>query len=214
MILKIGILSFAALISAVLAITFRQQQSIKLYSIFKPLTTILIITIAIAIYQNAPNTYTTFILVSLGFSLIGDIFLINEKYFLYGLSSFLVAHIGFTIGFTSINGFCWNVLPIAVLIFIGVTFYLYLRKDLHKFSIPVAIYIIVILIMNWQAIGLLYFKQSFTFWGIAFASILFSFSDSIIAYNKFKTPFKTAEIIIHSAYWVSIYIFTIAGINI
>jgi len=45
------------------------------------------------------------------FSLIGDVFLINEKYFLQGLASFLIAHICFTIGFTSLHGFSFNLIP-------------------------------------------------------------------------------------------------------
>lgn len=213
-IMKIEILSLSVLISAVIAIFYRQRGNINLYSVFKPLTTILIIIIGVIAYQKSSNTYTSFILASLFFCLSGDIFLINKKYFLYGLFSFLIAHIGFLIGFTSLNGFQWNFLPIIILLAIGGSYYFFLFKDLKKYAIPVAIYISVILLMNLQAIGLLYYKQSYTFFGIAIASILFSFSDSIIAYNKFKKQFKLAEILILSTYWLSIYTFTISGINI
>jgi uncharacterized membrane protein YhhN len=212
--MKIEILSLVALISTIIAVIFRQRENIKMYSIFKPLTTILIILIALIVYQNFPSTYSAIMIASLVFSLIGDIFLINKKYFLHGLSSFLLAHIGFTIGFASLFGFNWFIIPLIILILAGGIYYNYLRKDLHKYSIPVAVYIIVIIIMNWQAVGLVINSNAFIFFGIAIASLLFSFSDSIIAYNKFKKPFKIAEILILSTYWMSIYIFTIAGLYI
>lgn len=68
--------------------------------------------------------------------------------------------------------------------------------------------------MNWQAIGLVINNSEFIFYGIAIASILFSFSDSILAYNKFKKPFKIAEILILSSYWIAIFIFSIAGLYV
>ncbi|MCK4813724.1 MAG: lysoplasmalogenase [Candidatus Marinimicrobia bacterium] len=210
--MKIEILSLGILISAIFAIIFRQRDNIKMYSVFKPLTTILIISIAIIAYFRFSSNYTTMIIVSLVFSLIGDILLINKKYFLYGLSSFLLAYIGFTIAFSSLYGFHWNIIPLVILVLITGSYFIYLRKDLHKYSIPVAIYMTVIIIMNWQAIGLIFSNMSIVFFGIAIASLLFTFSDSLIAYNKFKRSFKIAEILILSTYWMSIYLFAIAGL--
>ena len=68
--------------------------------------------------------------------------------------------------------------------------------------------------MNWQALSLVITSHELIFIGIAIASVLFSFSDAVIAYNKFKSPFKIAEILILSTYWISIYIFTIAGLYV
>lgn len=212
--MKIEILSLAILVSAIIAVIFRQRENIKMYSVFKPLTTVLIILLAVIIYKKLPSTYSTIMIVSLIFSLIGDIFLINNKYFLQGLSSFLLAHIGFTIGFTSLCGFSWNIIPIAVLIIVGSVYFNFLRKDLHIYTIPVVIYITAIIIMNWQAISLIFHDHTLVFFGIAVASMLFTFSDSIIAYNMFKKPFKIAEILILTTYWIAIYIFTIAGLHI
>src|SRR5690554_1110407 len=93
------ILSIAILISAIIAIFYRQKQNNKMFSVFKPLTTILIIALAVVIHQESASTYSQLMIASLLFALIGDIFLINKKYFLQGLTSFLIAHIGFTIGF-------------------------------------------------------------------------------------------------------------------
>ncbi len=212
--MSIGILSLAVLISAILAIIFRQKESTTLYSIFKPLTTLLIISIAVLIFYKTDNTYSSIMIVALLFSLIGDIFLITDKYFLPGLASFLIAHICFIIGFTSLYGFNFNLIPILPLLLIGSVYYNYLRKDLKNYSIPVMVYITVILIMNWQAINLIISSGNQIFYALAMAAILFSFSDAILAYNKFKKPFKFAEPLILSTYWIAIFTFTIMGLYI
>ncbi|HLV42359.1 MAG TPA: lysoplasmalogenase [Brumimicrobium sp.] len=210
----IEILSFGILISAIIAIVFRQRKNTKMFSIFKPLTTILIISVAVLIHQKINNTYTTLMIVSLIFALIGDVFLIGKKYFIHGLLSFLIAHVLFTLGFTSLFGMSWEILPIVLLLIIGIVFFNVLRKDLHQLKVPVIIYIAVILFMNWQAIGLLYHDNSLVFIVLAIGSILFTFSDAVLSYDMFKKPFRSAEILILSTYWSAIYIFTIAGLYI
>ena len=212
--MKIEFLSLAVLVSAIIAIIYRQRENIKIYSVFKPLTTVLIILIALIIFTKTSSTYSAMMIAALFFSLAGDVFLINKKYFLQGLSAFLIAHIGFTIGFTSLYGFTWYLVPLVLLVLIGGGYYNYLRKDLGKYSIPVSIYITVIVVMNWQAIGLVINDGKIVFISIAIASIMFSFSDSVIAYNMFKKPLKMAETLILSTYWISIFIFTIAGLYI
>lgn len=182
-----------------------------MYSVFKPLTTILIISIAIIIYTPTTSDYSAIIILALFFSLIGDILLLNKKFFLYGLSSFFIAHVFFTIGFTSFYGFDWNVIVLIPLVIIAGVYYNFLKKDLRSYSIPVLMYMIVIVVMSWQAINLFIHSGEMIFLGIAIGSVLFSFSDSILAYDKFKKSLKFAEIIILSTYWVSIFAFTIAG---
>ncbi len=210
--MEIVILSVGVLISAGLAVIYSQRDNVKWYSVFKPLTTILIISIASIVYLKFNSFYSAIIIVSLIFSLIGDVFLIHKKYFLHGLSSFLLAHIGFTIGFASIYGFNWALIPLVFLTIIGASYFIYLKKDLDKYAIPVAIYITAIVIMNWQAIGLVCINNAIVYFGITIASLLFSFSDSILAYTKFKKPFHRAEILTLSTYWISIYILAIAGL--
>ena len=212
--MEISQLCIAVIISAIIAIVFRQKENTTMYAVFKPLTTILIILIAFLIYDWTFSNYSGLMIVALLFSLIGDVFLINTKYFLQGLTSFLVAHIVFTIGFTTLYGFDWNVIPLIPLALISGVYYNFLRKNLKKYSIPVLIYMIVIIVMNWQAINLAISKGDSVFLALAISSVLFSFSDAILAYNKFKKPFKLAEVLILSTYWTSILIFTMVGLYI
>lgn len=204
-------ISAAALISATLAIIFRQSNNVKMYAAFKPFTTIVILLIAVSIYLKYKSSYSFYIIPALVFCLIGDVLLINKRYFIYGLSSFLIAHICFTIAFSSIYGFCRNLLPLFIIsLFMGL-FINHLRRDLRKYFLPVILYSIAILIMNWQATGLLFMNKSIPVYGIAVASMLFLLSDCVISYTRFKKKFKSGEILILSSYWTAIYIFAIAG---
>lgn len=209
--MTINILSLGVLASALFSIISKQGKNIRAYSIFKPLTTILILVISLLIFFQTKSVYSAITCFSILLCLIGDIFLLDKKYFLYGLSFFLFAHIGFTAGFASINGFHWNIVPIITLVIFAVTYYIFLKRDLNKYAIPVAIYISVIIIMNWQAINLIVVTKNLVFGGIAFAAILFSISDSMVVFKKFKKSFRLVEIYILSTYWTSIYIFTIAA---
>ncbi len=209
--LIIGVLSILVFVSVALSIYFRHSKKTKYFAIFKPLTTILIISIASIIYYNNGSQYSLLIIIGLLSSLIGDIFLIGEKHFLQGLSSFLIAHIAFTFAFINIFGFQWNFIALIALLVIGIVYYKFLFKYLGKFKIPVAIYISVILIMNWQAIGLMQMEFSSAYIALGIGSLLFSFSDAVISYNKFVKEFRIAEILILSTYWMAIYIFAVVG---
>ncbi len=210
-IVTISVLAFA---SSLLAIFFRIKKNQKYFAIFKPLTTIFIIAIAaFANYQN-PTDYSTIIIYGLILSLIGDVFLVFEKYFLQGLIAFSFAHIAFLFAFISFFGFSVNVYILIALVLISVSYYSFLYKSLASFKIPVIVYILIIAMMDLQALGLMIndFKPEFI--AIAIGSLFFSFSDMVIAYDKFKKPFRFSESLILSTYWIAIYIFALVALYI
>ncbi|MEQ9310599.1 MAG: lysoplasmalogenase [Balneolaceae bacterium] len=210
MITALSILFFTLVI---LSIYVKETGQLNYYFYLKPSTTSLLILISTLIYLETESDYSLIILVSLFFSLLGDIFLLKDDNFVKGISSFLVAHIGFTTAFTSFFGIDIYLPPLLILLTTGLIYFLYLKKDLKKLTIPVFLYLLVIIVMNWQAINPYLINQSPTFLGIALGSILFTFSDAIIAFQKFKRSFKGAEFLILSTYWMAIYLFTIAGLN-
>jgi uncharacterized membrane protein YhhN len=210
--MEIVILSLAILVSAIIAIFYKQKEDIKMYAVFKPLTTILIIVVSIIINFHKPNTYNFTILIALLFCLAGDIFLIYKRLFMFGLFSFLLAHVVLIVSFSSLFGFCWNVVPLLLFSAIAICFYWYLKSNLKHYKIPVAVYIAVIVVMSWQAVGLLFQNYSMVYVLIAIASILFFVSDSILALKRFKKPNKYAEVFILSTYWSAIFIFTTMGL--
>jgi len=203
----------AILVSAVLAIYFKHTNQLKNFAVFKPLTTVLIIVLSLLINWQSDNSYGWIITLGLVFSLLGDVLLLKKSQFIYGLGAFLIAHIIFIYAFSSTLGFQPNLFVLVPLLIIGLIYYLFLYPSLKSYVIPVALYIIAIIVMDWQAIALVAIQNTNEFNVIGLGSILFSFSDAVLGYNKFKKEFKLAEILILSTYWLAIFLFCVSAIK-
>jgi uncharacterized membrane protein YhhN len=201
------IIIFASLVvvSAGIAIYFRQKNQVTGYAIMKPITTILIILLAIILNLDRQLDYGWVILIGLILSLIGDVLLLKEKLFVAGLGAFLLAHIVFIYAFSSLFGFQTNWMVLAALLVVGGVYFRFLFPHLKSFLIPVALYFVAIILMDWQAINLSLVSSKPIFYLLGLSSILFSFSDGVIAYNKFVKQFKSAELLILSTYWAAIF---------
>ncbi len=206
------ILTSAVLCSAIFYIRAKYKKSKNQLLIFKPLTLILILLIAV-IFPAIESNYKIFIVFGLLFSLLGDIFLIYpEQHFKKGLIAFLIGHICYIIAFTISTGFhftFWIFLPIVI---VGM---LYLRNILPytaRMKFPIIIYIIIILIMVWMAI------ERFNSFPIlrtmipVIGAVLFMISDAVLALNKFRKPFFSAELIILTTYFTAQWLLAISVI--
>ncbi len=201
--LVIFLITIFVLISAIFCIRAKYKKSLNQLLIFKPLTLLLIIIIA-TYFPAIEHGYKTLIITGLLVSLLGDMLLIfSKQHFKKGLIAFLIGHICYTIAFTFSGGVhftSWIFLPIAL---VGI---LYLRNILPysgKMKIPIIIYIIIIAIMGWTAMERLnYIPTSGTILA-AIGAILFMISDAVLALNKFKKPFFSAELIILTTYFTA-----------
>lgn len=177
--------------------------------ILKPLTVLLIILLASHRAPHPGAFYSAAILAGLAASLVGDVFLMLPKdYFLAGLVSFLCAHLLYILAFTSSGGASGGVYPksivaLVLLVLYGAALYSYLYRRLGALRIPVAIYVIVILVMVWLAIsGWLHGVQPRS--GFAAAGALaFMLSDSILAVDRFRQGPAHAKAIVMASYFTA-----------
>ncbi len=202
---------FALLIflSACIAIYFDFIRNHQLYSILKPLTTILIILFT-TFFGLKNSKFYKFVLVALCFCLLGDTLLLYESYFIWGLVAFLIAHVLFTLSFISIDGFKTYLLPIGLLLVFGAFYYWELYGHLGNLKIPVFVYFSVIIIMIWQGVNLRIWKKTPMFSLLFLAVVLFLISDSILGWAKFKDAFQGSGILILTTYWASIFLIAMA----
>jgi len=194
-------LLFITIISAWLYI-YTNSLSSKLKYLFKPLTTILVITIAIILQYESESVYGYLIIAGLVFSLLGDIFLmlLNDK-FVQGLASFLVAHIFYIIAFSSGFGpFLEFGYLIPAIIYASVFLWILLPKT-GKMKIPVMVYAIVLMVFLWQALGRFYYLGNQASLYIIIGAVLFVISDTILAYARFVKDFNLSPTLIHVTYW-------------
>lgn len=206
------LLNILIFISAGVSIYLEYVQS-SAYYFLKPVTTILVILLVLTGKKSILKFRNT-ILLALVFCLLGDILLLKPSYFLFGLISFLIAHLLFAKSFIMLEGFQSTVILLLVLLAIGFGLYLWLYSDLGGLKLPVAIYIGVILFMAWQGIGLYLKKGKKVYFLIAVGVVLFMFSDSMIAMNKFKQAFELSGLVILSTYWLAIALLSNSAHNI
>ena len=179
-------------IIAVTEIYAEITHNIQLIYVVKPL---LMISLSIFYYlniQTKSSRFNRFILLGLIFSIGGDTFLMfqGSQFFMAGLGCFLVTHIFYILGFQHYQktkrGFMnhkkWLIAPFVLYLF-GMLFYLW--NDLNDLKIPVVIYSAVICLMAITALNLKNKLPSTVFYTLFSGVLLFLFSDSVIALNKF-----------------------------
>jgi uncharacterized membrane protein YhhN len=197
------ILSLLALCSAALDVWAVYNDSWLEY-IFKPLTMLLIIVIAMRERRPESSYYKKMILCGLFCSLLGDVLLMMpQDLFLPGLVSFLIAHLFYIAAFVYMAGrqaTRWILLPFVA--YGGVMLWILLPRA-GGMKIPVIIYMAVILAMAWQAANRwLVSRQSGTLLAMM-GAILFVVSDSALAYNRFVEPFPAAPLLVMGTYFTA-----------
>lgn len=179
-------------------------------------------TLALFYYQSVTKPISSFhqkMFLALFFSWLGDVFLIfgtDEKplFFLLGLVSFLIAHVMYVFTFINLEktaekgGFSGKLIFLIPLVaYMGFLLYTLIPSLLadekkKEMLVPVLVYSSVISAMVVTAVNRIgrVSQQSFQ-WTFA-GALLFMFSDSIIALNKFNEPITNASVYIMLLYTV------------
>jgi len=197
------VLTVLAAISAALTIAAKRRGSKRGEYVFKPLTTALIIGVALAADDPISQTYHALIVAGLVASLAGDVFLMLPDRFVPGLLSFLVAHIFYIVAFTlesSGQAPIWYVIPFALY---GAVMLRWLWPHLGPLRVPVLAYMGVILIMAYQAANRwIETDQDGAFLALA-GAYLFVASDSALAVERFRGRFRGADFWVLSTYFAA-----------
>ncbi len=186
---------FLALTVSLLVRAEFKGNRLQVYA-FKPLSTVLVILVALLSFlaPNAQPSFTLWVTLGLGLSLGGDVALMfkSNRAFLIGLLLFLLAHVVYSIAFTIPSGFhTADLITGAALLALGVGAYLYLLPGLGKIKGPVIFYILAICFMVNRAVST-FFGDTFTTtqaWLMTLGATLFWLSDLVLAVNRFRHPF-------------------------
>jgi uncharacterized membrane protein YhhN len=169
-------------------------------------------------------------LVFTGFILawIGDILLMfrNDDLFVFGLASFLVCHIMYIIAFvknirtsghkaSGMNRFILALLPLFYLIVLYSYLYPHIANNEKNqpFLIPVTVYAVTIVTMSLFALWRIGSSNRNSVVFIIIGAFVFMISDSLIALNKFVSPFQGADIFIMFTYCLAQLCITIGCIH-
>ncbi len=183
-----------------------------IFYIFKPATTVLILLLALF----APNSrYKIAVVVGLLFSLMGDIFLmLPSDQFLIGLICFLITHICYIIAFRYDSRFGRPLWPYLLLATIGIIIFMTLSGGIEpSMQIPVAIYAGALSFMTAQAIARNLQQRSTGSLFAASGAVLFLISDTLLAYDRFLTPFAASQAVILASYYSAQYFVALSAVR-
>ena len=180
--------------------------------LFKPLTMVVILMIAVSAALPEGSLYSLAIIAGLICSLAGDVLLmLPSDRFIAGLVSFLVAHLLYTAGFISGTGFgfsSWLALPFVLY---GAVMFGVLSPHLGRMKLAVSVYMAGILVMAWQAWEryLLIGERGALL--ASLGAVLFVVSDSALALNRFRGQFKSAQALTLRTYYAAQWLIALSG---
>ncbi|MCP4667779.1 MAG: lysoplasmalogenase [Deltaproteobacteria bacterium] len=170
--------------------------------VFKPLTMVFILIIALTKAKEGLSFYAYAVIAGLVCSMTGDLFLmLPTDRFVAGLVSFLIAHLFYIAAFTYGRPIRFTLWPPVLFALYGVFIYVILHPYLGDMKIPVFVYVLVIMIMGWRAWERWAHTHMKTALLAFFGAMLFIISDSILALNKFREHFEMARALSLSTYF-------------
>jgi uncharacterized membrane protein YhhN len=209
-------LEYLFFIVAAVEIFAEVTQNSTVRFIAKPLLMIVLIAFYMQAVGDKWNKVHKLMRVAFFFSWIGDVALMfvfkNENFFLVGLVGFLITHILYTIAFADVtNKNATPILPKKFWIVVPLVIYMAAFLSLlvpaingdektQPFLVPVLVYSTAIATMVVFAINRYGRVNEKSFALVFGGALLFMFSDSIIAINKFLHPFELAGICIMVLY--------------
>jgi uncharacterized membrane protein YhhN len=169
--------------------------------LFKPLTTALLLALAVLAASVHGPRYQLAIVGGLACSLAGDIFLmLPADRFIAGLTGFLLAHLAYIVAFTAgvpLGSSPALLLPLLVAAALLLRF---LWAGLAGLRAAVLVYVVTILIMVWCAWARARSLPSPATLAAAAGAALFMLSDALLAWNRFRRPFRSAQALIMVTY--------------
>ncbi|SFK98791.1 lysoplasmalogenase [Lysobacter sp. cf310] len=194
----------AIALASVLAIVGAMAPLPWLHYLAKPSATLLVLAMVWRMRTGAP-TYRPAILIGLALSTLGDVFLmLPGDWFVFGLGSFLCAHLAYLVAFTRrARAFAalWPFLAYAALAAaVLAVLWPHLPSELR---VPVVVYVAVLAAMAAQAAALWWRQRTRATALAALGGLSFVISDASLAIDRFAAPFASASVVVLATYWLA-----------
>lgn len=176
-----------------------------LVCVFKPLATLFIAAVAFTNWRAQRDRYSLWVAIGLMCSLAGDVWLLwPARFFLFGLMSFLAAHIAYLAAFT--RGTKFPARPLVWLLYatIGFALWLFLSRGLSvSLQASIAVYTFFLATMASQAMGRFLVLRTSTARLAAIGAIFFMISDALLALDRFRRPIPASAFLVLLAYYLA-----------
>ncbi len=206
-----ALLSICALITAFLHIRSEQPEPRSPNSVFKTVTTSLLILVAAAAGGLDGAPYKNLVIAGMFFALMGDIFLMFPPgWVVFALSAYLVAPVFYLVAFTADTAFVfspWTLLPMAVYssFMLGAV-----GSWADDFRGPIILYGLLLAVMGWRALERLVQLEGIgAAVGFAGATLLIV-SASILGWNRFVRSFPHGHMATLATYFISLWLIALS----
>lgn len=203
---KHSYLFLIAFIFGIIYVFFMPESPSFIFEItIKVIPMICFILYVVLLPKEFKTTYTKWLLTGLIFCTLGDATL---RWFIIGLTFFLIGHICYIFAFLSIKEIAPPKIAMLILLLYGIVMAAWIVGNVLKsgdliLSVSVIFYISVILTMVWAAMQ----TKKIT---VLMGAILFLISDSILALNMFVTNIDYSTLFIMSTYYYAQFLFAIS----
>lgn len=189
----------------IFAIITRKKERNLFNTFVSPLTTFLIIIFA---FMQDPGFYSLYKILVIGgltVALLGNIFsVLKGNRYLYRILFLMMAVVVFTVAFSldpgPYLGWVYSIPAALYLIIFGAV---YLRRA-GKIFVPVFLYILLMSFFLWQASGRTWYLAEEGVGLAFFGAVLFVSTETLHIYNSFVKPFKLAQVLHLSFYWLAL----------
>jgi uncharacterized membrane protein YhhN len=194
-------------ISAIAVLTGLVLDLKTLYIVAKPLLMITLLLYFHASTRGYP-AWRNLVMLALGFSWAGDVFLISDDWFVAGLAAFLLAHVFYILAYQKTGAASGALRLSDILMFVlygsGLIWLIY--PGLGGLKTAVFLYALVLLGMGVWAHKRRGGTNPASFRLVAAGAILFVLSDGLIAVNKFAFAIPAERILVMSVYMTAQYL--------
>lgn len=207
--LTIGPLDLAVGLAALLAIASQMAGLDPVHWGAKPLTTLLILLIALRGVPLAGAVYRRWIALGLVFGLAGDIFLmLPGDWFLFGLVAFLLNHLAYLRALTRDAPLLARPEAVALFALAGLGMLAALWPGLPAgMGAPVVVYAAVLAAMAAQAAIRATVQGTDPARWAALGGVLFMASDAVLAINRFRFDVPLSSILVLGSYFAAQWLF-------
>jgi uncharacterized membrane protein YhhN len=200
----------AVCVLALLAIAGAVSPELRwLHYACKPLTTLLIAGM-VAVSPSVDARYRGAVLIGLLLSMLGDVFLMlvpkpqGPDWFVFGLASFLCAHVAYLYAFCSRARLFARWWPFALYAVVAVAVSAVLAPRLPEpLRWPVYAYVLILSVMAAQAAAVWARSPNRATASAALGSAFFVASDATLALDRFVAPFPAAVVVVLATYWIA-----------
>lgn len=198
------LLSVALLLAFVLVVRADAAAAAPQLALLKPMCTALLLSLTVPAALDGNDAYARWVTLALLLSFAGELLLQrSDPRFLTGFLAIVLARLAYLAAFTRDGGFSTGGTTGRTLAALGATLMALLWPALGPLRLPVLAYMLVLLVMAWQALERSRQGAHDGAWWAAVGAVLLVASDAALGVARFRGDFPGARGVVLATYYLA-----------